>query len=175
MGANAFTYRNGYNGTLEERMEAKTIKTPGGCWIWNGSLDSDGYGLIKVNGHNRHANRIAYELKYGAIPEGQIILHSCDVPVCVNPDHLKAGTYKDNMQDMYQKGRNRNVRGEKHHRSKLTEKQVKEIRSIQGRVNFSALGRLYGVSRTTITRILRGQSWKVGGDNGNAVNHCAGY
>jgi len=166
MGANAYTFREGYNGTLEERMAAKTLKKgPNECWIWVGSRDSTGYGLIKVKGHNRHANRVAYELKHGAMPPGKIILHVCDVPACVNPAHLKIGTHKDNMQDMLQKGRGNKVRGERHWKAKLTETIVREIRDnyTKEKKTFSELARQYRVCRTTIARIVKGKSWKSGG------------
>lgn len=73
-----------------------------GCWIWMGRTSSRGYGEL---GSGLRAHRVAYELENGAIPEGKIICHKCDVPLCVNPHHLFAGTWADNVHDMIEKGR----------------------------------------------------------------------
>ena len=85
------------------------------CWIWQHEKTEKGYGIMYIympghpkRGVRRKAHRISYEAFNGPIPEGLLVCHTCDVPSCVNPEHLFVGTPKDNMQDMMRKGRGRN-------------------------------------------------------------------
>lgn len=81
------------------------------CWKWTGNKGSKKYGHIQFFGYKGHAHRISYLLKNGYIPEGKFILHSCDTPDCVNPDHLRVGDQKDNTKDAINRGRigNKNI------------------------------------------------------------------
>lgn len=86
---------------LAERMEKYTSKGPG-CWTWTGGISS-GYGRIKLGAPSRQtllAHRVAYEMKYGAIPAGLVIDHRCHNTICVNPEHLRAVTSKQNSEHM---------------------------------------------------------------------------
>lgn len=76
-----------------------------GCWIWTGSFFKDGYGQMKRNGKNLKAHRVFFEAHKGPIPEGLCVLHKCDTPACVNPEHLWAGTNLQNIQDRDRKNR----------------------------------------------------------------------
>lgn len=76
----------------------------GGCWLWRGALDDKGYGRIKIAKGMRLAHRISWLLKKGPIGDLNV-LHKCDNPACVNPDHLFLGTHSDNMKDCWAKGR----------------------------------------------------------------------
>lgn len=92
--------------TLAERLDERTLKTPG-CWLWQGGT-SGGYGLITDrigSGKNALTHRLAWELAYGPIPRGLCVLHSCDVRNCVYPEHLFLGTKGDNNRDCIRKGR----------------------------------------------------------------------
>lgn len=89
--------------TLEERFWAKVQKGEG-CWEWQ-AAKTNGYGRINVEGRAIPAHRLAYELTNGPIPQGLFVLHSCDNPGCVNPEHLRAGTALDNMLDRSARGR----------------------------------------------------------------------
>lgn len=85
-----------------------------GCILWTGHLCARGYGRIGYasKGSAVLVHRIAYECANGPIPRGMVVCHTCDTPMCVNPDHLFVGTQKDNMRDMFKKGRG-NPRGAK--------------------------------------------------------------
>lgn len=98
-------------------LESRVIKQPDGCWLWAGSVNPQGYGMLMnpERGHGQAravgerrtllAHRWAWTLKHGEIPAGLYICHHCDVPQCVNPAHLFAGTARDNVQDALVKGR----------------------------------------------------------------------
>ena len=76
---------------VQNRFWTKVHKQDGNqCWLWTGAKNKQGYGTIECNG-TRAAHRIGYELTYGPIPEGMIVLHTCDNPPCVRPDHLRVG------------------------------------------------------------------------------------
>ena len=79
------------------------------CWPWQASCNRDGYGKFKVGGTVMNASRIALELATGVrLYPDQVAMHSCDNRPCCNPAHLAAGSHRDNLADMVQKGRNRN-------------------------------------------------------------------
>lgn len=82
-----------------------------GCWIWQGAKNIRGYGVVGYHGILYIAHRLSYKLKVGPIPEGLLVCHKCDVPPCINPDHLFIGTYKDNSIDMVKKGRAGKAKG----------------------------------------------------------------
>jgi hypothetical protein len=89
------------------------IDTKTGCWLWQGSVRGYGYGCFTVGSRkdnsrrNVQAHRVCYEVFVGEIPKGNVLLHSCDRPACINPFHLTPGTHKDNWDDMNKKGRAR--------------------------------------------------------------------
>ena len=88
-----------------ERFTARVEKSSG-CWMWTGAKTSAGYGnFTTADSRNVLAHRYSFEQEHGPIKDGAIILHECDTPACVNPNHLRAGTQSDNMQDMVDKGR----------------------------------------------------------------------
>lgn len=89
-----FTYVNDATATL--RLLAKINKNgENGCWLWEGAKKTNGYGKFFYNGKNQAAHRIAYKLLSGIIPDGACILHKCDNPICVNPNHLSTGSHAD--------------------------------------------------------------------------------
>lgn len=83
-----------------------------GCWTWLASKKHDGYGKRKHNGKMTTAHRVSFEMEFGPIPDGLAVLHRCDNPPCVRPDHLFLGTQQENIADMVAKGRH--SRGAKH-------------------------------------------------------------
>jgi hypothetical protein len=92
---------------LEERFWQR-VAVSDGCWEWTGTRDKDGYGEISRPGTNAgkvRAHRLSWELHNGDVPEGLWVLHRCDNPPCVRPDHLFVGDYLANIRDMMEKGR----------------------------------------------------------------------
>lgn len=110
------------------------------------------------DGKTRAIHRTTFYEYYGFYPEE--VLHTCDVPCCYNPRHLRGGTHVENMADMKKKGRGRGPVGEKQHSAVLTEAQVVEIRGILFDVTDQELAQKYGVSTKTIYRIKKGIGWK---------------
>jgi hypothetical protein len=149
--------------------EKVKVAGPDECWEWQGYLNVKrrGYGMLNVDGIPEWAHRVSYQLHY---PDenisGKVIMHSCDNPPCVNPKHLSAGTHKDNSEDAWCKGRavlpTNAPKGETHHSAKLTESIVASIRIRLGKgEKGSHLAKEFGVTKTVVSRIKRGKSWKL--------------
>lgn len=142
------------------------------CIEWTKARSPKGYGLRWYKGATRRAHRVAYCEAHGLSLEdiaGQSVLHSCDNPPCVNPEHLRLGDHTDNMRDRVERGTAkgpRAYRGEHHHEAKLTSAQVEEIRKrfvpyckINGG---TALAREFGVSQPTVSAIANEREWLDG-------------
>lgn len=144
---------------LEARFMAKIEKDvgPKGCWIFNGGKSGgNGYGALRdENGRTDYAHRISHKLFKGPIPDGAMVLHTCDCRSCANPEHVYAGTHAQNMQDA--KDRERYVR-----RGKLRAAQVLEIvaKSAKGKSRFE-LSEKFHVSPESIARILQGKTYSA--------------
>lgn len=128
-----------------------------GCWMWLGSKTKVGYGLGYSSKEKKlvSAHRLAFAAFKGEIPQGMVVAHACDNPLCVNPDHLWLATHAENSADMVKKGRS--AKGEKCGKSKLTEEQVKFIR--ESNLSQRQLGAMFGVSYANIGYIKRGFTW----------------
>lgn len=126
--------------------------------------DQDGYIRIRYKVKHERLFRVLYMLKYGKIPKGKVIRHLCNNSWCVNVNHLKIGTQKDNVKDMIVSGRsnkgksNIKIQGSKNVMSKLNEKQVKEI--YLSDLPNAQLSKMYGVSKTNISYIKNKKQWK---------------
>jgi hypothetical protein len=140
-----------------KRYESK-LRDEGNCIIWTGSKDARGYGVVRNKRFDARASILAFYLEHGIIPEGMLVCHSCDNPLCCNPAHLWAGTHLENMQDCIAKGRWKDQKGSANPRSRLTEEQVREILAIKG-LSHQQIANRYGIARTAITRILNGKRW----------------
>lgn len=141
------------------RFENKFMPEPmSGCWLWFGSHNKKGYGSVNLNMVREEAHRVAWRIYRGPIGEGMSVLHRCDNPACVNPDHLFLGTQTDNMRDCSQKGRVKipHYRGEKNSFAKLTDDLVRKIRS-GGSLNWWS--KRLGISATTIANARSGKTW----------------
>lgn len=145
---------------LRFRFESKIDKTssPTGCWLWLGYKDSNGYGKIGFNFKAILAHRLSYTFYVTVIPKGMLIRHMCHTPSCVNPEHLKVGTHKDNAQDMVRAYRNES--GVTRYNAKLTEGEVKLIRKCKARgIHQRFLGRWFGVNQKTIWAIYNNKAY----------------
>ena len=172
-----------------ERFWSKVAKGDG-CWEWMAARDRKGYGMFQVGvGKTARAPRFAWELAHGPIPAGLHVLHRCDNPSCVRPDHLFLGTAADNNADKVAKGRqargdrhpsrthrHRLPRGDQHHlrlrpetvlrgeqngNARLTSEQVRDILAMRASGKGQrAVAATFGVSKTTIRRIERGLTWR---------------
>lgn len=152
---------------LTQRFEEKYIPEPNsGCWIWIGGQYQSGYGNISINNKKQKAHRVSYEMHKGKIPEGMFVCHSCDNPLCVNPDHLWVGTAIDNNADRHAKGRSNGgtdgpkqpAIGAKNPNSKLTEKQVMEI--YRDPRSYTKISKDYGVRHAAVWRIKKKKTWR---------------
>lgn len=148
----------------EERFWAMVQKTDT-CWLWVGkrSAKPGYYGSFNVGGTNAktvRTSRFAFELTNGPIPDGLDVLHTCDNPPCVNPAHLYLGDAMRNSRDAVERGRMR--KGNRHPWSRLTEDDVRAIRSSSTgkRGEQLVLARRFGVGRGNISAILCNKSWK---------------
>lgn len=141
----------------------KVIPEPNsGCWLWAASCFADGYGAVRFQGKTSRAHRASYMISCGEIEQGAVVLHKCDNPICVNPDHLRIGTHADNVADRVAKGRTVAGKGERQRSAVLTEFDVLSIRrkhNIDG-VEQKRLALEYGVNTGTISRVCTGKSWK---------------
>lgn len=147
-----------FKAKLQDRLEAKSIPIPHcGCWIWISEMSSSGYGRLRIANSSRSAHRVAWEAYRGSIPHGMHVLHTCDIPSCINPDHLWLGTHAENMRDMSQKQRCGNQRGELNNNTKLTSEQVLLIRSDPRSQRVIAL--VYNVSKSSISDIKSHRRW----------------
>ena len=145
------------NDTLPSRFWAKVLKT-NDCWLWTGGSDSSGYGAIKTAKGMSIASRVSFELSVGSIPEGQCVLHRCDNPKCVKPDHLFLGTVGDNNRDRHRKGRTRASSGELHGISKLSDAGVRIIRCSP--LSTKELAAIFCVSKDAINSARNNKTWK---------------
>lgn len=131
-------------------------RDPNDCWLWNGPIAADGYGLIMIMSKTVRAHRLSWTIHHpNEVCEGWVICHTCDNPRCVNPNHLFRGTYTDNNRDTVKKGRHFSNR-------KLTEDNVKIIRYryAHEQITMTSLAKEYGICRTWIGRIINRRFWK---------------
>ncbi len=140
------------------------LETP--CWIWAGRRNIDGYGIIHVGNGKGATHRVSWELHNGPIPDNLCILHKCDNPPCINPDHLWIGTHRDNIEDCIAKGRrgtcaNGGQKGENNPSAKLNEEQVAQIKFLleEGQLTQAEIGGMFGVSRDAVNNIKLGRKW----------------
>lgn len=125
------------------------------CWEWQAYKNHNGYGEFSYGGRARLASRVAYELSKRKFDPKLKVLHTCDNPACVNPQHLFLGTQQDNLKDMRDKGRD--ARGETQGMSKLTEADVIAIRASTGLHRDVAAQ--YGIHEDHIGRIKARRRW----------------
>jgi hypothetical protein len=176
--------------TVEQRFLKAVRKDKSGCWLWQNFCYRNGYGEFYMSSGKHLAHRASYTLFKGKIPDGLCVLHRCDVRNCVNPDHLWLGTVKENQVDMAKKGRSaigdrngsrkfpeRLPHGKDHHsfhspekvargsrlpQTKLTEKEVLEIRKQwkTGVISQPVIAEAFGIAPGTVSCIVTRKIWK---------------
>jgi len=142
--------------SVASRFWALVEKGPD-CWLYRGHIMHKGYGLFWTGEKVVRAHRYSWQLSFGD-PGALHVLHDCDNPPCVNPDHLFLGTEKDNADDKVSKGRQ--SKGESHGCARLTREKVSEIRQLRARgVKQLKVARMFGVGKATIADIEHGRTW----------------
>lgn len=182
--AGAWSHRNRTTIPTDERFW-RHVKKTNTCWLWIGADDGNGYGVFNLDGKAVKAPRMSWALTFGPIPDGLFVLHRCDHPPCVNPQHLFLGTHTDNMKDMVSKGRHGSVtkpanrargtrngrhtkpestrRGEQNGFARLTEQIIRALRIDRTNhgLTYEELMRKYNVrSKAHVRQIIRRIIWK---------------
>ena len=167
---------------MAERVLQRCIPEPNsGCWLWEGACNDKGYGQIWHDGRCQYTHRAMLESRVGALPKGVLACHRCDNPGCCNPDHLFAGSVKDNALDMVAKRRHPLIHNPEHQRAlaslggrkvagknlqrngisvsaKLTPAQVFAIRRDERAAHLIAAD--YGIARSTVSGIQTRRTWR---------------
>lgn len=150
----------------KENLPSRVKVNDAGCWIWQGAIKNPGtglpYGWVSFRGKQMNAHRVSWMLHFGEIPIGLEVCHSCDVPACVNPEHLFLGSHSENMKDMWSKRRHKSpsegVEGSLS--AKLSLDKVKEIRvKLANGVYQKQIAKEFGVSQATVSFINTGRNW----------------
>lgn len=135
----------------KERLLAKT-RIVGECWEWQGYRDANGYGDTWFHKRHIRTHVVSWILHNGELPPKTAVLHRCDNPPCIRPDHLFVGTDRDNVIDMRDKGR--------HGTAKLTQSQADEIRTLYRLgIRQTRIGVLFGISQSQVSDIVLGRCW----------------
>ncbi|TWS25575.1 hypothetical protein FK530_22920 [Tsukamurella conjunctivitidis] len=154
----------GHTKPIDEQFWPKVAKgSESECWEWTASRRPTGYGQMRRLGKNLKAHRVSWEIHNGPIPDGFVVMHTCDNPPCVNPKHLRIGSQFDNLADMRAKARGVTTHhvGEMNPASKLTTPEVKDLRRRhEGGESIRALARSFSVDRKTVSDITRRNIWK---------------
>lgn len=132
-----------------------------GCWLWTGARTGYGYGQIRVQRRHlvrTHRASAAAFKAFDLNDATKVICHRCDTPQCVNPDHLFVGTRLDNNRDRTKKGRQ--PFGYRSNKTPLTIEDVQTIRALRAQgVTCADIGRRFGIYRSSVSRIVRGERW----------------
>jgi hypothetical protein len=149
---------------FERHRDKIAFGGPEQCWLWAAGQFARGYGGVWDRGKMRKVHRVAYETVHGQdSADGFVVRHKCDVRNCVNPAHLELGTQADNVRDMNERGRQVTPKGEAHPRAKLTEDDVRTIRSMyvygSSDLGRPGLARRFGVSPQAIGDIITRKGW----------------
>lgn len=148
-----------------DRFWSKVAMSADGCWTWKASVNPHGYGQFMLPGHRlTRAHRLAWQIANGPLPDGAVVMHRCDNPPCVNPEHLAIGTQLDNIADMHAKGRASGGRtprpGTQNPNAKVTDDQIHEIRRLrQAGITCKTVAGMFGISPAQVSRIATGKRW----------------
>jgi len=155
--------------TIKNRIIKNSTKAENGCWNWDKAVKSFGYGYMTIGSRSDGtrntitAHRASYSEFKEPIPEGLWVLHKCDNPKCVNPDHLYLGTRTENVRDMVNRGRLSPQTGENNSNAKLSWVDVRAIRAERSSLKtpYRQMAKKYGLKHhTSVMDICNGKSWK---------------
>lgn len=142
---------------LETRFWGRVAQGEG-CWIWQGATIPRGYGMVRAGGRMQLSHRVAWMLTNGDPGESQV-LHTCDVRLCVNPDHLYLGDHAQNMRDRNERGRTQ--RGERHVAAKLTEEDVRSVRArAAAGESHASIAADFGLQPCSVWSVVARRTWK---------------
>jgi hypothetical protein len=138
-----------------------------GCWLWDHGTNGQGYAVIsdprvppeRESQPRVLVHRLICEMIHGPMPEGFLSRHTCDMPLCVNLDHLLPGTHQDNSDDKWRRGRGIIMAGEQNGRATITRAEAAAIRSARGACSAKKLAARYGTSAKAVRRIWTGETW----------------
>lgn len=151
--------------TRTKELILNNINIENNCWIWKKHLNHCGYGTITHNNKKYLSHRLSYLIFKGKIPKDLYVLHTCDNPPCVNPDHLWTGSQFDNMLDMKQKNRSSKglIRaGQNNPKSKLKNKDINVIKDLyKNGTKVKEISKMFNVYWTTIYKILNNETWNL--------------
>jgi DNA-binding XRE family transcriptional regulator len=143
---------------MKDIIKKKSVVASNGCWLWKGIPSWDGYCQLQYNWRRMQAHVAAYIAWYGEVPPGLIVMHTCDVRNCVNPEHLRLGTYKSNMEDAVHKGRM--ATKEKNGNAKLNNEKVAEIKRLRNEgLSQPKIARIIGCSNQTVSNVVNNKYW----------------
>jgi hypothetical protein len=132
-----------------------TVDEATGCWIWRSTSSRNGYGMLRYGGEYVGAHRAYFAHYVAPIPAGRVVMHVCDQPACVNPDHLVLGTVEANMVDKRLKGRANTLHGEANGWAKFSSADVLRIFEQRAAgVTMKSLAAEYGVTSTAISHVI---------------------
>lgn len=153
-----FSSKNKNPDSFKQKFESRIFYSPDGCWYWIGTcFKNSAYGRIGFSKISLLAHRAAYELYIGVIPTNLLVCHTCDNPLCVNPDHLWLGTPADNMKDKCSKGRQSIPASVP---IKLNKADALNVLSLVGNISDKEIASRYGVTKDLIGLVRRGKVWK---------------
>lgn len=146
------------NPSLSQYLHDRMQKTDT-CWLWKGAVKNK-YGKAVYRQKEWLAHRLSYEIHKGAIPEGLLVRHTCDNPLCVNPEHLLLGTHQDNSDDKL--ARNRQLRGMSINTNVLCAAEVRQLLDLtkSGMFSLRKLASLYNIHHSTVYDLVSGRTWK---------------
>lgn len=145
---------------VEQKFDQSYAKV-GDCWLWQKARSPVGYGRFYHSKGEQAAHRYSFERFVGPIPDGLEVMHRCDVPSCVNPEHLTVGTQLQNMHDMRAKGRCRAPgNGELNGSAKLNAAAVLQIKALRaGGETYVAIAKVFGVTPNSVRQVCTGRTW----------------
>lgn len=155
-----------YENTAEHKLlvfknhyEKNVIKNENGCWGWKGHVSKQGYGKTFYK-KAISINRASWIIHFGEIPEGILVCHYCDNPICSRPNHLFLGNHLQNIHDMMEKGRKKKILGSQVGTSRLKEDEIVEIKKmLKLGIKQKEIAQQFGVNKGTISAINMKKSW----------------